>query len=92
MATSPTDPQMFEEASARIREMTEKLIDSSKGAGFATLDAYERSLASVIGVQSQLSNASQIDWIAEFAELQATYLKAISGAYTSAAREMLERK
>lgn len=92
MATPLTDQERYDEAATRIREMTERLIDSSKGAGLATLDAYERSLASVLAVQSQLANATQIDWIAEFAELQAKYLKAISGAYTEAAREMMQQK
>lgn len=92
MAKSPIDQQSFDEAATRIREMTERLIESSKGAGLSTLDAYERSLGSILAVQAQLANASQIDWIAEFAELQAKYLKAISGAYTDAAREMLDQQ
>ncbi len=92
MASSLTDQERFDEAATRIREMTERLIDSSKGAGLSTLDAYERSLASILAVQSQLASATQIDWIAEFAQLQAKYLTSISGAYTDAAREMMQQQ
>lgn len=88
-STSPVDPKAVEEAVARIKDLSERLLQSSKGAGMATLNAYENSLASMLSFQQNAAKATQIDFISEFAAMQANYVKAMSEAYTSAARQML---
>lgn len=85
----PIDPKAVDEAVTRIKEMSERLLEASKGAGMATLEAYEKSLESMLSFQSQAAKATQIDFISEFAAMQANYIKAMSQAYTSAARQLL---
>ncbi len=70
--------------------MSQRLLDASKGAGMASLDAYEKSLESMLSFQRQAAKATQIDFIAEFAAMQANYIKAMSEAYTSAARQLMQ--
>lgn len=90
MATNPPiDQKAVDDAVKRIQDMSEKLIESSKGAGLATLEAYEKSLESMLSFQRQAAQATQIDFISEFAAMQANYVRAMSQAYTTAARQML---
>ncbi len=86
---TPVDPKAVEEAVARIKEMSERLIEASRGAGLASLNAYEKSLESMLSFQRSAGKATQIDFISEFAAMQANYIKAMSEAYTSAARQLL---
>lgn len=89
MVNNPVDQKTVDEAVARIQDMSERLLEASKTAGMATLDAYEKSLESMLSFQKQAAKATQIDFISEFAAMQANYIRAMSEAYTSAARQLL---
>lgn len=73
----------------RIREMNEKLIEQSKAAGRANLDAYEKTLENMLELQEKTAGASQLDWVNALASAHARYVQDVSKAYTDAAREML---
>ena len=84
------DPATVEEATTRIREMNERLIESSKTAGRVALDAYENALQSMLDFQSRVANASQLDWVSALATTHAQFIKDVSAAYIKAARETLK--
>jgi hypothetical protein len=92
--TTPTptpDPAAsMEEASQRIRELTERFIDAGKKAGNVSLDTYEKSLQSLVDLQEQAAGASQIEWVQNIAQAHAKFVQDISAAYVNAAREMLK--
>lgn len=73
----------------RIREMNERIIEGSRSAGLASLDAYENALENLLQLQEQTAGASQIEWVNALAHAHARYVQDVSKAYTSAAREML---
>jgi predicted RNA-binding Zn ribbon-like protein len=79
-----------EEAVQRIRELTERFIDSAKSAGNQTLDAYEQSLRNLVEFQERAAGASQLDWVSSIASAHAKFVQDVSSAYVSAAREMLK--
>lgn len=81
--------QAAEDTIKRIREMNEQLIERSKATGIASLDAYERTLESMVALQEQTSGASQIEWVDALAKAHAKYVQDVSKAYTDAARSML---
>jgi predicted RNA-binding Zn ribbon-like protein len=83
------DNAQFEEAAARIRELNERLIASSKAAGNTTLEAYEKSLESMLGLEEKVAGATQLDWVSAIANTHAKVVRDISAAYAKAAREML---
>jgi hypothetical protein len=83
------DLGQFEEAATRIRELNERLIESSKAAGSTTLDAYEKALASLVEFEERVAGASQLEWVSALAQTHAAFVRDVSAVYTKAAREML---
>lgn len=78
-----------EETIQRIREMNERMIEKSKEAGLASLDAYEKALTNMVELQEQTAGASQLEWVNALATAHARYVQDVSKAYTDAARKML---
>ena len=79
-----------DEAVRRIRELTERFIESSKAAGNQSLDAYEQSLRTLVEFQERAAGASQLDWVSTIAQAHAKFVQDVSDAYVSAARQMLK--
>jgi hypothetical protein len=79
----------YEATAARIRELNERLIESSKAAGATTLDGYEKALASLVDFEQKVAGASQLEWVSALASTHATVVRNVSAAYTKAARELL---
>lgn len=80
-----------EETIKRINEMNERLIEVSKKAGNASLDAYEKALENMVALQEQTAGASQLEWVNALATAHARYVQDVSKAYTDAARTMLNK-
>jgi hypothetical protein len=79
-----------EEAVQRIRELNERFIESAKAAGNVSLDAYEKSLQTLVDFQEKAANATQLDWVSTIASAHAKFVQDVSSAYVNAAREMLK--
>jgi hypothetical protein len=79
-----------EEVTERIRALNERLIESSKSAGTVTLDAYEKTLQSLVDFETKVASASQLDWVSALATTHAKFISDVSGSYTKAARELLK--
>jgi predicted RNA-binding Zn ribbon-like protein len=79
-----------DEAVHRIRELTDRFIESAMSAGNQSLDAYEQSLRTLIEFQEGAARASQLDWVSSVAAAHAKFVQDVSAAYVSAAREMLK--
>ena len=79
-----------EEAVQRIRDLTERFIESAKTAGNVSLDAYEKSLQTLVEFQEKAAGASQLDWVSSLAAAHAKFVQDVSAAYVSAARDMLK--
>ena len=90
MAETPskTDGNL-EQVADRIRELTERIIDSSQQAGEATLSAYAKTLENITELQENLSKGSPIDWITTFATAQANFTRDLAEAYAAAARKLV---
>jgi predicted RNA-binding Zn ribbon-like protein len=79
-----------EEAVQRIRDLTERFIESAKTAGQVSLDAYEKALENLVDFQERAADATQLDWVSSIATAHAKFVQDVSAAYVSAAREMLK--
>jgi len=84
------DLSAAEEATTRIRELNERLIESSKSAGMVALDAYEKALNSLVEFEEKVASASQLDWVSALASTHAKFIQDVSASYTKAAREVLK--
>jgi hypothetical protein len=83
------DPRGYEDAAERIRDLNERIIESSKAAGLTSLDAYEKALKSLVDFEQKVAGASQLDWVSALASTYATFVQDVSSAYTKAARDLL---
>ena len=79
-----------EQMADRIRELNERIIDSSKQAGEVTISAYAKLLENIAELQENVGKASQVDWITTFATAQANFTRDLAEAYTAAARKLVK--
>ena len=79
-----------EAAADRVREVNERIIESSKKAGNVYLDLYEKTLNSIADYQDKVGEQSQVEWVTTIANAQANFTRELATAYTSAARSVLK--
>ena len=79
-----------EETTQRIRDLNDRLIESSKSAGAVTLDAYEKALQSLADFEQKVASASQLDWVSALAATHAKFISDMSTSYTKAARDLVK--
>jgi hypothetical protein len=89
-STRSTATDNTEAAAERIRELNERIIDSSKKAGNAYLDIYEKTLNSIADYQEKTGEKSPVEWVTTIANAQASFTRDLAGAYSSAARSLLK--
>jgi hypothetical protein len=82
--------QSFEEAADRLRDLNERIIESSRKAGQSYVDAYEKTLTSIADFQDRIGKSSQVEWISTLAHAQADFTRNWAEAYTTAARNVLK--
>ena len=92
--TTTPDPAFdlpsVEETTKRIRDLNERLIESSKSAGVVALDAYEKALQSLADFEQKVAKASQLDWVTALAATHAKFISDLSTSYTTAVRDQLK--
>jgi hypothetical protein len=88
--TPSLDLPSVEQATQRIRDLNERLIESSKSAGLVTLDAYEKALQSLVDFEAKVAGATQLDWVSALASTHAKFIADVSSSYTKAARDLLK--
>ena len=89
-APASFDLPSIEEATQRIRDLSERLIESSKSAGLVTLDALEKALQSLVDFEEKVASATQLDWVSALATTHAKFIADVSTSYTKAARDLLK--
>jgi hypothetical protein len=79
-----------EETVQRIRQLNERLLESARAAGQASLDAYEKALKSLVDFEQRVGDASQLEWVSALASAHAKFIQDVTESFTSAARQMLK--
>jgi hypothetical protein len=74
----------------RVRKLNERIIEAGKGAGEATLTSYEKALKSIASTLERGPGSSDVEWISNLATAQAKFIRDVTTAWTSAARDMLK--
>jgi len=80
----------LEAVAQRVRNLNERIIEAGKGAGEATLTSYEKALKSIASTLERGPGSSDVEWIANLATAQAKFIRDVTTAWTSAARDMLK--
>jgi hypothetical protein len=77
-------------AAERIRELNERIIEVGKSAGRGTLDVYESTLKSIADSLERGPGSSDIEWLSRIATSQANFIRDLTKAWASAARDALK--
>ena len=88
--TADSPQASFDAAAKRIRSLNERIIEAGKQTGETTLSAYEKALKAIAAAVERGPGRSDIDWVAQLATAQAKFIREVTDAWTSAAREMLK--
>jgi hypothetical protein len=89
-SSSPFAIPSVEETTQRIRNLNERVIESTKTVGLVTLEAYEKSLKSLTEFEQKVAATTQLDWISAIANAHTSFVTDVSSSYTKAARDLLK--
>jgi hypothetical protein len=74
----------------RLRKLNERIIKAGKDAGETTLTDYEKALKAIVNVVERGPGSSEVEWVANLATTQAKFIRDVTHAWTSAARNLLK--
>ena len=89
-ASAGSPEARLEAAAERLRKLNERIIEAGKQTGESTLSSYEKALKAIAGAVERGPGSSDIDWISHLATTQAKFIRDVTEAWTSAARDMLK--
>jgi hypothetical protein len=89
-ASAGSPEARLEAAAERLRKLNERIIEAGKQTGETTLSTYEKALKAIASAVERGPGTSDIDWISHLATTQAKFIRDVTEAWTSAAREMLK--
>jgi len=89
-ASASSPEARLEAAAERLRKLNERIIEAGKQTGESTLSSYEKALKAIAGAVERGPGTSDIDWISHLATTQAKFIRDVTQAWTSAARDMLK--
>jgi hypothetical protein len=80
----------LEAVAQRLRKLNERIIEAGKGAGEVTLTSYEKALKSIASTLERGPGSSDVEWVSNLATAQAKFIRDVTTAWTSAARDILK--
>ncbi|CAN5516733.1 hypothetical protein BH11ACT8_BH11ACT8_35730 [soil metagenome] len=80
----------MEEATRQMRELNERLVESSKASALTALDAFEKALKGVGDLEQKAASATHLDWMSTAATTHATFMSDVTAPFTSAVRDLLK--
>jgi hypothetical protein len=89
-ASAGSPEARLEAAAVRVRKLNERIIEAGKQTGETTLSSYEKALKAIAGAVERGPGTSDIDWISHLATTQAKFIRDVTQAWTSAARDVLK--
>ena len=79
----------FEQSVQAITALNEQVVQRAKEGGQAYLDAYEKSLKSMLDLELKAAESTQLDWMTALAGAHAQFVQDMTSAYVSAARQVM---
>ncbi|MEO6859152.1 MAG: hypothetical protein ABI323_11310 [Solirubrobacteraceae bacterium] len=82
-------PNTTEQTTKHITDLNEQIVEAAKKAGGASLDAYERTLESIVGYQQQVVKQTDVEWISTVIDAQAKFTRELTKLYVGKGRDLL---
>jgi predicted YcjX-like family ATPase len=90
MATATKTDTLIQDATAQVQALGESLIDASKTVAAEYLNVTETTAQSVVALQRQVAEQTDVEWIASIAGAQADFTADLSKVLISSGRELLK--
>jgi hypothetical protein len=90
MATATASKNTTEATTERVRDLNERILEGSRKAGGAYLDAYEKTLESIADYQERVAKQSDVEWVSTVVDAQARFTRELTKLYVSTGRELLK--
>jgi hypothetical protein len=88
--TSGAADARLDAVAQRLRKLNERIIDAGREAGETTLTSYERALKAIATSIERGPGSSDVEWISHLATIQAKWIRDVTSAITSAARDAMK--
>jgi hypothetical protein len=89
-ATAAGADAQVDAVAQRLRKLNERIISAGKDAGETTLSSYEKALKAIASAVERGPGSSDVEWISNLANAQAKFIRDVTTAWTSAARDVLK--
>jgi hypothetical protein len=70
--------------------LNERIITAGKDASETTLSNYEKALKAIASAVERGPGSSEVEWVSNLANAQAKFIRDVTKAWTSAARDVLK--
>jgi len=91
MAATATQTQTtVQDATAQAQELAERFVSTSKKAANEYLTLTEEAAKSVAGIQRQVAEQTDVEWLASILEAQAKFTGDVAKVLVSTSRELLK--
>src|SRR3954454_11294428 len=92
MATTTKTQTAVHDATAQVQEINERLVDASKKVANEDLNLTEKTAQSIVGVQRQVAEQTDVEWVAAVIEAQAKFTADVTKVVVSSTRDLLQRR
>jgi hypothetical protein len=90
MASATKTANPVQDATARAQELNERLVDASKKVAAEYLDLTETGAQTIVSLQRQVAEQTDIEWVASLADAHARLTGDVSKVLISTARDLLK--
>jgi hypothetical protein len=91
MATATkTQTDAVQDATAQAQQFAEQWLETSKKAAGEYLNLTEKAAESVVGIQRQVAEQTDVEWLASILEAQAKFTGDVTKVLVSSGRDLLK--
>lgn len=89
--TTPTfEVPSIEQATQQMRDLNERMIESSKSTALTAMDAFDKAFQGIGDLEKKAASATQLDWISAAASSHVKFMSDVRAPYTAAVRDLLK--
>ena len=90
MATATKTQTAVQDATAQVQEITDRLVEASKKVANEYLNLTEKTAQSIVGLQRQVAEQTDVEWVAAVIDAQAKFNADVTKVVVSSSRDLLK--
>ena len=90
MATATKSQTTVQDATAQVQEISERIVEASKKVANEYLNLTEKTAQSIVGLQRQVAEQTDVEWVAAVIDAQAKFNADVTKVLVQNGRELLK--